>query len=100
EALLRVYGGREIDNQQEEFVNSSKQDCKSLEEIFKDISDRPRGNQIIGKVIIYSNELSYEENISDGDLRKKEEEEDLIISKIETDMVIEGYLEITFNIEK
>lgn len=98
EALLMVNGGGELDNQQEKFVSSSKQNCKSLEETFKDISDRPRGNQIIGKVIIYSNESPYEENISDGDLRKKEEEEDLIISKIETDMVIEGYLEIPFTI--
>jgi hypothetical protein len=98
EALLMVNGGGELDNQQEESVNSSKQDCKSLEETFQDISDWPRGNQIIGEVIIYSNELPYEENISDGDLRKKEEE-DLIISKIETDMVIEGYLEISFTIE-
>jgi hypothetical protein len=99
EALLMVKGGGELDSQQEEFVNSDKQDYKSLEEVFKDISDRPRGNQIIGEVIIYSNELPYEENISDGDLRKKEEE-DLIISKIETDMVIEGYMEVTFNIEE
>jgi hypothetical protein len=67
EALLMVNGGGELDNQQEESVNSS-------------------------------NELPYEENISDGDLRKKEEE-DLIISRIETDMVIEGYLEISFTIE-
>ncbi len=96
EALLMVNGGGELDNQQEEPVNSSKQGCKSLEEAFKDISDRPRGNQIIGEVIIYSNELPYEENISDGDLKK---EEDLIISKIETDMVIEGYQEVSFTIE-
>ena len=98
EALLMVNGGGELDNQQEEFINSGKQDYKSLEEILKDISDRPRGNQIIGEVIIYSDELPYEENISDGDLRK-EEEEDLIITKIETDMVIEGYLEIPFTIK-
>jgi hypothetical protein len=99
EALLMVNGGGELDNQQEEFVNTGKQGCKSLEETFKDISDRPRGNQIIGEVIIYSTELPYEENISNGDLKKKEEEESLI-SKIETDMVIEGYLEIPFTIEK
>ena len=99
EALLMVNGGGELDNQQEEFVNSSKQDYKSLEEVFKDISDRPKGNQIIGEVIIYSNELPYEENISNGDLRKKEEKENLLISKVETDMVIEGYLEIPFTIE-
>ena len=98
EALLIVNGGGELDNQQGESINSSKQNCKSLQETFKDISDRPRGNQIIGEVVIYSNELPYEENISDGDLRKKEEEEDLIISKIETDRVIEGYLEIPFTI--
>jgi hypothetical protein len=97
EALLMVNGGGELDNHQEEFVNSSKQDCKSLEETFTNISNRPRGNQVIGEVIIYSNELPYEENISNDDLRKKEEE-DLIISKIETDMVIKGYLEIPFTI--
>jgi len=99
EALLMVNGGGELDNHQEEFVNNDKQDYKNLEEIFNDISDRPRGNQIIGELIIYSNELPYEENISNGDLKKKEEEESLI-SKIETDMVVEGYLEIPFTIEK
>ena len=98
EALLIINGGAELDNKKEEFDNSGKKDYKSLKEVFKDISDRPRGNQIIGEVIIYSNESPYyEENISDGDLRKKEEK-DLIISKIETDMVIEGYLEIPFTI--
>jgi len=95
EALLIVNGGGELDNQLEESINSSKQNYESLEETFKDISDRPRGNQIIGEVIIYYNELPNEENMSDGDLKKKEEE-DLIISKIETDRVIEGYLEIPF----
>ncbi len=100
EALLMVNGGGELDNQQEEFVNSGKQDYKSLEEILKDISDRPRGNQIIGEVIIYFDEFTSEEEACEDDLKKKEEEEDLIISKIETDMVIEGYLEVTFTIEK
>jgi len=99
EALLMVNGGGELDNQQEEFVNSGKQDYKSLEEILKDISDRSRGNQIIGEVIIYSGELTSEEETSEDGLKKKEEEENLLISKIETDMVIEGYLEIPFTIE-
>ncbi|MBA7552668.1 hypothetical protein ES705_45238 [subsurface metagenome] len=98
EALLMVNGGGELlDNYQEEFFDSGKQDCKSLEETFKEISDRPRGNQIIGEVIVYFNELPYEENIRNGDLRK-EKEENLIISKIETDMVIEGCLEVAFTI--
>ncbi|GAH23449.1 unnamed protein product, partial [marine sediment metagenome] len=96
EALLMVNGGGELDNQQEEFVNSDKQDYKSLEEVFKDISDRSRGNQIIGEVIIYSDELTSEKETSEDGLKKKEEEENLLISKIETDMVIEGYLEIPF----
>ena len=98
EALLMVNGGGELDNQQEEFVNSGKQDYKSLEEILKDISDRPRGNQIIGEVIIYSDELTSEKETPEDSLKKKEEEENLLISKIETDMVIEGYLEVTFTI--
>lgn len=96
EALLMVNGGGELDNQQEEFVNSGKQDYKSLEEIFKDISDRPRGNQIIGEVIIYSDELTSEEETPEDSLKKKKEEENLLISKIETDMVVEGYLDIPF----
>ncbi len=98
EALLMVNGGGELDNQQEEFVDNGKQDYKSLEEILKDISDRPRGNQIIGEVIIYSDELTSEEETSEDGPKKKEEEENLLISKIETDMVIEGYLEVTFTI--
>ncbi|MBA7554430.1 hypothetical protein ES705_47050 [subsurface metagenome] len=100
EALLMVNGGGELYNQQEELVDSGTQDYKSLEEILKDISDRPRGNQIIGEVIIYFDEFTSEEEACENDLKKKEEEEDLIISKIETDMVIEGYLEETFTIEK
>ncbi len=100
EALLMVNGGGELGNQQEEFIDSIKKDYKNLEEIFKDISDRPRGNQIIGEVIIYSDEFTSEEEACEDDLKKKEEEEDLIISKIETDMVIEGFLEATFTIEK
>jgi hypothetical protein len=98
EALLMVNGGGELDNQQEEFVNSDTQDCKSLEEVLKDISDRPRGNQIIGEVIIYFDEFTSEEEACEDEPKKKEEEEDLIISKIETDMVVEGYLEVSFTI--
>lgn len=98
EALLMVNGGGELGNQQEEFIDSIKRDYKNLEEIFKDISDRPRGNQIIGEVIIYSDELTSEKETSEDDPKKKEEEENLLISKIETDMVIEGYLEVTFTI--
>jgi len=99
EALLMVNGGGELDSQQEEIINNNKQDYKSLEEVFKEISDRPRGNQIIGEVILYSNELPYEENINNGDLIKEKEKENSLISKIETDMVIEGYLEIPFTIK-
>lgn len=99
EALLMVNGGGELYNQQEELVDIGTQDYKSLEEILKDISDWPRGNQIIAEVIIYFDEFTSEEEACENDLKKKEEEEDLIISKIETDMVIEGYLEETFTIE-
>ena len=98
EALLMVTGGGELDNQQEEFVNDSKQDYKSLEEILKAIADRTKGNQVIGEVILYSNELPFEENIDNRDLIKKKEKENTLISKIETDMVIEGYLEVPFTI--
>lgn len=98
EALLMVRGGGELNNQQEELVNNSKQDYKSLEEILKAIADRPRGNQIIGEAIIYSNEGATGEETYKDDLKKKEDKEDLIISKIEIDMVVEGYLEIPFTI--
>ena len=98
EALLIVKGGAELDNQQEEYANNSKQDYKSLEEILKTITDRVKGNQVIGEIILYSNEPPYEENVNNGDLTKEKEKEASQISKIETDMVIEGYLEIPFTI--
>jgi nucleoid-associated protein YgaU len=100
EATLIVRGG-DLDNQPEEqfYNDSNKKVYKSIEEIFKDISDKPQGNQIIGEIIIYSDELPSEEKYNSNDL-KKEKEENLLISKIETDMVIEGYLEIPFTIEQ
>jgi len=97
ETLLIVSGGG-LDNQQEELIDSSKKDYKSLEEIFKDITDWPRGNQIIGEVIIYSDEFNSVKETGKDNLKKKEEKVDLLISKIETDMVIEGYLEVPFTI--
>ena len=72
-------------------------DYKNLEEIFKDISDRPKGNQIIGEVINYSNDMQQEEKTI-NDLEKEEDRKNLLTSKIETDMVVEGYLEIPFTI--
>ncbi|MDD5015514.1 MAG: hypothetical protein PHW73_10560, partial [Atribacterota bacterium] len=98
EALLIVKGGGELDSQQEESVNGNKQNYKSLEEILKAIADRTKGNQVIGEIILYSNELPYEENNNYGDITKEKEKETSQISKIETDMVIEGYLEIPFTV--
>lgn len=100
EALLIISGGVDLDNQQEELVNSDKKDYKSLEEIFKDITDWPRGNQIIGEVIIYSDEFNSVKETGKDNLKKNVEKVDLLISKIETDMVIEGYLEVPFTIEQ
>lgn len=98
EATLIVRGG-DLDNQPEEqfYNDSNKKAYKNIEEVFKDISDKPKGNQIIGEIIIYSDELPLEEKYNSNDL-KKEKEENLLISKIETDMVIEGYLEVPFTI--
>jgi len=98
EALLIVKGGGDLDSQQEDSVNGNKQNYKSLEEILKAITDRTKGNQVIGEIILYSNELPYEENSDYGDLTKEKEKETSQISKIETDMVIEGYLEVPFTI--
>ncbi len=98
EALLIVRGGGELGNQQEEVADDSKQDYKSLEEILKGIIDKPRGNQIIGEVIIYSNEFSNEEETQKDSFEEKEDKEDLIISKTEIDMIVEGYIELDFTI--
>lgn len=100
ESLLIISGGGDLDNQQEELVNSDKKDYKSLEEIFKDITDWPRGNQIIGEVIIYSDEFNSVKETGKDNLKKNGEKVDLLISKIETDMVIEGYLEVPFTIKQ
>lgn len=101
-ALLIVSGGGDLDNQQEEqiYADSSKKDYTSLEDVFKDITDRPRGNQIIGEVIIYLNEFTSQDEAGEDDLKRKEEKKSLLISKIETNMVIEGYLEVPFTIEQ
>ena len=98
EALLIVKGGGDLDSQQEDSVNGNKQNYKSLEEILKAITGRIKGNQVIGEIILYSNELPYGENSNYGDLTKEKEKETSQISKIETDMVIEGYLEVPFTI--
>ena len=98
EALLIVKGGGDLDSQQEDSVNGNKQNYKSLEEILKAITDRIKGNQVIGEIILYSNELAYEENSNYGDLTKEKEKDTSQISKIEIDMVIEGYLEVPFTI--
>ncbi len=100
EALLIISGGGDLVNKQEELVDSGKKNYKSLEEIFKDIADRPKGNQIIGEVIIYSDGFNSVKENGKDDLKRKEEKEDLLISQIETDIVIEGYLEIPFTIEQ
>lgn len=105
EALLLVSGGGDSVNQQKKQISANnKKFYKSLDEIFEDITDRPRGNQIIGEIIVYPDKLISEEKIqkviSENNSKKKAESEDLLISKIETDMVIEGYLEIPFVIEK
>jgi len=65
-----VNGGGELYNQQEEPVDSGTQEYKSLEEVLEDISDRPRGNQIIGEVIIYFDEFTSEEEVCEDDLKK------------------------------
>jgi hypothetical protein len=99
EALLTLKGGRDLNNQQDDQVclDCSKKDYKNLEEVLKDISDRPKGNQIIGEVINYSNDRQQEEKIV-NDLEKEEDRKNLLTSKIEIDMVVEGYLETPFTI--
>jgi len=104
EALLLVSGGGDSGNQQKnQFSVNNKKIYKSLDDILKDITDRPRGNQIIGEIIVYSDKLISEEKtqkvISKNVLKKKDELKDSLVSKIETDMVIEGYLEIPFTVE-
>ncbi|HEC92331.1 MAG TPA: hypothetical protein ENI51_04960, partial [Candidatus Atribacteria bacterium] len=99
EALLLVNGGGDSGNQQKNQISvNNKKIYKSLDDIFEDITDRPRGNQIIGEIIVYSDKLISEEKtqevISKNAPKKKDGLKDLLVSKIETDMVIEGYLEI------
>jgi len=105
EALLLVSGGGDSGNQQKNQISvNNKKIYKSLDDILKDITDRPRGNQIIGEIIVYSDKLISEEKtqevISKNAPKKKDGLKDLLVSKIETDMVIEGYLEIPFTVEK
>jgi len=99
EALLTLKGGRDLNNQQDDqvYLDYTKKDYKNLEEILEDISNRPKGNQIIGEVINYSNDLQQGKK-SVNDLKRERDRKNLLTSKIETDMVVEGYLEMPFTI--
>ncbi|MEA1940542.1 MAG: SpoIVB peptidase S55 domain-containing protein, partial [Candidatus Caldatribacteriota bacterium] len=67
EATLIVKGGKsEYISEEEEYFDSEKDNYKSLEEAFKDISDRTRNNQLVGEIITYCNEIPKEKKI-DGD---------------------------------
>ena len=91
EAWLLISGGGDFANQRGIEISTSQEQkiYKSLDEVCKDITDKPKGNQIIGEIKVYSKELSSDEEIGDS-----------LISKIETNMVIEGYQEISFTVEQ
>ena len=101
--LIITGGGSDSGNQQEDqFYTDSSEGIQilGLEGVFKEIIEKPRGNQIIGKVITYADEFISQENTDEGHVKKNTEKKDLLTAKIETDMVIEGFLEIPFTILK
>jgi len=100
EAVLIVKGGGISDLfSEEENYYLDQENYKSLKETIKNISERPGNNQIVGEIVIYNNEILSDEEVSPNYYKEKEKK-DSIISIIDTDMVIEGYMEIPFTISR
>jgi hypothetical protein len=100
EAVLIVKGGGISDLfSEEENYYLDEENYKSLKEAIKNISERPADNQIVGEIVSYNNEILSDEEVSPNYYKEKEKKESLI-SIIDTDMVIEGYMEIPFTISR
>ena len=100
EAVLMVKGGGISDLfSEEENYYLDEENYKSLKEAIKNITERPANNQIVGEIVIYNNEILSDEEVSPNYYKEKEKKESLI-SIIDTDMVIEGYMEIPFTISR
>ena len=101
EAYLYVSGGGSAFSMMEITLPGEDQEktYKNLTAILKDIEERPKGNQIIAE-IVYSLEKDnkWKEWDKTGVLSSKKNE-DRILAKIDTDLVIEGYLEIPFYVK-
>ncbi|MEA2021047.1 MAG: SpoIVB peptidase S55 domain-containing protein [Candidatus Caldatribacteriota bacterium] len=100
EAVLIVKGGGISDLfSEEENYYLDQENYKSLKEAIENISERPGNNQIVGEIVIYNNEILSDEEVSPNHYKEKEKK-DSLISIIDTDMVIEGYMEIPFTISR
>ena len=100
EAVLIVKGGGISDLfSEEENYYLDEENYKSLKEAIKNISERPADNQIVGEIVSYNNEILSDEEVSPNYYKEKEKKKSLI-SIIDTDMVIEGYMEIPFTISR
>jgi len=100
DAVLIVKGGGISDLfLEKEYYYNEKENFDSLKETIENISERPRNNQIIGEIVIYNNEISLDDEANKNYYDDKEKK-DSLTSIIDTDMVIEGYMEIPFTISE
>ncbi len=99
EAWLCVNGGGDMANLSE--INILGEDkekvSKNLSEVLEDIRERPKGNQIIAE-IVYSLEQDYNQKEGAG-IQSSNKNNKKIQVKIDTDLVVEGYLEIPFYVK-
>lgn len=101
EAWLYISGGGDAFSLSEITISGKDQEktYKNLSAFLEDIEERPKGNQIIGE-IAYSLEEdnSLREVEKTGGLSSKKDEERILV-KIDTDLVIEGYFEVPFYVK-
>jgi len=100
EATLIIRGGGipDIFSEEENYFQEEEYHS-SLMEVITEFSERPRNNQVVGEIIIYNNGNLTEEGIDINHYNGKEEKKPLT-SKIDTDLVVEGYMEVPFTISK
>jgi len=98
EAVLVIRGGGIIDQFSEENSNEySEKNPSTLKEAIKDISERTSNNELVAEIILYNHENTWGDEIMGVD-SMNEEAGHLNVSRIDTGMVIEGFMEIPFRI--
>lgn len=100
EAVLIVKGGGMADQFYEEddkYYQEKK--YHNLKEAIANITERPFNSEIVAEIILYNNDILFSESRSSSDFNDNENKNSYI-KRVDTEMVIEGYIEIPFTISR